>query len=57
MKKKDVEELFTLVKVGDIVSIHGERDELVVAVFGGEMNSTETKVAKNNGAPDTADGN
>jgi len=54
MKKKDVEELFTLVKVGDIVSIHGERDELVVAVFGEETNSTEVKVAKNTSATETA---
>ncbi|MBZ5521524.1 MAG: L,D-transpeptidase [Acidobacteriia bacterium] len=54
MKKKDVEELFTLVKVGDIVSIHGERDELVVAVFGGETNSAETKVAKNTDAETAA---
>ncbi|HWZ44358.1 MAG TPA: L,D-transpeptidase [Candidatus Saccharimonadales bacterium] len=52
MKRKDVEELFTLVKVGDIVSIHGERDELVAAVFGEEENSAEVKVAKNTGAPD-----
>lgn len=57
MKKKDVEELFTLVKIGDVVSIHGERDELVVAVFTPPSNGGEEKVAKNTGAPESADGN
>ena len=33
MKKKDVEELFTLVRVGDAVAVRGERDELVARVF------------------------
>lgn len=35
MGKQDVEELFKLVRVGDVVTIHGERDELVAQVFGG----------------------
>ena len=35
MAKKDLEELFTLVKVGDAVTIRSERDELVAQVFGG----------------------
>ncbi len=33
MKKNDVEELFTLVRVGDAVSVRGERDELVARTF------------------------
>src|SRR5215510_12979739 len=33
--KKDVEELFTLVRVGDTVAVRSERDELVAQVFGG----------------------
>jgi len=33
MKKNDVEELFTLVRVGDAVSVRGERDELVARIF------------------------
>jgi lipoprotein-anchoring transpeptidase ErfK/SrfK len=57
MKKKDVEELFTLVKVGDVVSIRGERDEVVMAVFHTNEKPAETNVAKNGGAPETADGN
>ena len=35
MGKKDVEELFKLVRVGDVVAIRGERDELVAQIFGG----------------------
>jgi lipoprotein-anchoring transpeptidase ErfK/SrfK len=34
MSKRDLEELFELVKVGDTVEIHGERNEQIVAVFG-----------------------
>jgi lipoprotein-anchoring transpeptidase ErfK/SrfK len=35
MGKKDIEELFKLVRVGDMVAVRGERDELVAQVFGG----------------------
>ncbi len=35
MARKDLEELFELVRVGDAVEIHGERDGSVAAVFGG----------------------
>jgi lipoprotein-anchoring transpeptidase ErfK/SrfK len=34
MGKKDVEELFKLVRVGDVVAVRAERDELVAQVFG-----------------------
>lgn len=34
MAKKDLEELFTMVKVGDTVEIRGERDEQMARVFG-----------------------
>ena len=33
MKKKDVEELYTKVQVGDAVSVRGERDELTASLF------------------------
>ena len=36
MAKKDLEELFELVRAGDVVEIRGERDEQVTQVFGGE---------------------
>jgi lipoprotein-anchoring transpeptidase ErfK/SrfK len=34
MAKKDVEELFKLVRVGDTVAVRAERDELVAQIFG-----------------------
>ena len=33
MRKRDVEELFKLVRVGDIVEIHDERDAAIAAIF------------------------
>ena len=36
MAKKDLEELFPLVKVGDTVEIRGERNEQIAQVFGGQ---------------------
>ncbi len=33
MRNHDVEELFELVRAGDIVELHGERDELVAQLF------------------------
>ena len=48
MKKKDVEELFKLVKVGDTVIIRGERDELTEEVFGTtDTRATETRAVAN----------
>src|SRR5262249_48757104 len=35
MAKKDLEELFELVQVGDVVVIRGQRDEEVASIFGG----------------------
>jgi hypothetical protein len=39
MGKRDVEELFTLVHVGDEVEIHDERDEMVRPIFGEPANT------------------
>jgi lipoprotein-anchoring transpeptidase ErfK/SrfK len=36
MKKKDVEELYKLVQVGDVVSIRSERDGLTASLFAGD---------------------
>jgi hypothetical protein len=33
MRNKDVEELFDLVRAGDVVELHGERTEEVAALF------------------------
>jgi len=35
MAQKDLEELFEIVKPGDVVEIRGERDEVVAGIFGG----------------------
>ena len=46
MGKKDVEELFQLVRVGDTVAVRAERDELVAQVFGAPgTNGTAVQVA------------
>jgi lipoprotein-anchoring transpeptidase ErfK/SrfK len=46
MKKKDVEALYARVQVGDVVSIHGERDELTASLFnGGNQNANPAVVA------------
>lgn len=45
MGKKDVEELFTLVKVGDTVAVRAEKDDLVAQVFGADNNSNAVQVA------------
>jgi len=48
MAKKDLEELFGMVKVGDDVEIRGERDEQMASIFGGNS-KTDSMVAS--GAP------
>jgi len=45
MKKKDVEELYTRVQVGDAVSVRGERDELTASLF--TVNTNPVVVAAN----------
>jgi lipoprotein-anchoring transpeptidase ErfK/SrfK len=34
MRNRDVEDLFELVRVGDVVELHGQRDAVVASVFG-----------------------
>jgi lipoprotein-anchoring transpeptidase ErfK/SrfK len=43
LRNRDMEQLFALLRVGDVVEIHGERDEEVAAVFGDA--TTPTMVA------------
>jgi lipoprotein-anchoring transpeptidase ErfK/SrfK len=45
MGKKDVEQLFTLVRVGDVVAVRSERDGLMAQVFGGSNNGDAPVVA------------
>ena len=35
LRNRDMEKLFSMLRVGDVVEIHGERDEQVSDVFGG----------------------
>ncbi len=48
MAKKDLEALFPLVKVGDTVEIHGERDAQVAQVFGGSADATVMAAVETN---------
>ena len=50
MAKKDLEELFELVRAGDVVEIRGERDEQVTAVFGGEPVVVASATSSTDGA-------
>lgn len=52
MKKKDVEELYELVQVGDAVSVRGTRDELTAQLFA----APAEKVAAKNEMPASAAG-
>lgn len=45
MAKRDLEELFSLVKVGDDVEIRAERDDQTAAIFGNGMPSADSTVA------------
>jgi len=47
LRNRDMERLFTMLKVGDAVQIRGERDEEVARVFGGEKQAIEVTVAEN----------
>jgi lipoprotein-anchoring transpeptidase ErfK/SrfK len=40
LRNRDMEQLFTMLGVGDAVQIHGERDEQVARVFGGQTDQT-----------------
>jgi lipoprotein-anchoring transpeptidase ErfK/SrfK len=45
LRNRDIEKLFTMVRVGDAVQIHGERDEQVAQVFGPDADDTTVAVA------------
>jgi lipoprotein-anchoring transpeptidase ErfK/SrfK len=40
LRNRDIERLFTMLRVGDKVQIRGERDEQVARVFGGQTDQT-----------------
>lgn len=42
LRNRDMERLFPMLQVGDVVRIHGERDDDVARVFGGGSNDNDT---------------
>lgn len=57
MKKNDIEELFTLVRVGDVVTVHGQRDELTARLFNSDpaTSNSETEIASAAAMTNTVD--
>ena len=53
LRNRDIEKLFTMVQVGDVVQIRGERDEQVAQIFGGGADDT-TVAAADSAEPDGA---
>jgi lipoprotein-anchoring transpeptidase ErfK/SrfK len=51
LRNRDIEKLFTMVQVGDVVQIRGERDEQVAQIFGGGADDT-TLAAADSAEPD-----
>jgi lipoprotein-anchoring transpeptidase ErfK/SrfK len=46
LRNRDMEELFGMLRVGDVVEIRGERDEQIAAIFGGEVDRESEAVAE-----------
>jgi hypothetical protein len=46
LRNRDVERLFTMLRIGDRVRIRGERDEQVARVFGGQTDQTAVASAQ-----------
>jgi lipoprotein-anchoring transpeptidase ErfK/SrfK len=46
LRNRDMERLFTMLRVGDVVEIRGERDEQVAQVFGGGVDDTTVAAAQ-----------
>jgi L,D-transpeptidase ErfK/SrfK len=45
LRNRDMEKLFTLLRVGDAVEIRGERDEEIAEIFGGDSTVAEARGA------------
>jgi lipoprotein-anchoring transpeptidase ErfK/SrfK len=44
LRNRDMERLFTMVRIGDAVEIHGERDDQIAQIFGGTTDETVVAV-------------
>jgi len=51
LRNRDVEQLFTMLRVGDTVEIRGERNEQTAAIFGGEFEPVVTVAQSAAAAP------
>jgi hypothetical protein len=47
MRNRDIVQFFAMVNVGDTVEIHGQRDEKIAEIFGGEVDETAVALARN----------
>jgi lipoprotein-anchoring transpeptidase ErfK/SrfK len=46
LRNRDMEELFSMLRVGDVVQIRGERDEQIAEIFGGDVDQESAAVAE-----------
>ena len=46
MRNRDIVQFFALVNVGDTVEIHGQRDEQIAEIFGGEVDTNAVALAR-----------
>ena len=46
LRNRDMERLFTMLRVGDLVEIRGERDEETAEIFGGDVDGRTLAVAR-----------
>jgi len=46
LRNRDMEQLFTMLRVGDVVEIRGERDEQIAQIFGGGADDTTVAAAQ-----------
>ncbi len=51
LRNRDVERLFTMLRIGDVVEIHGERDEQVAQIFGSGADHTVIAAAQLSASP------
>ena len=49
LRNREMERLFTMLRIGDVVAIHGERDAQVAQVFGSGTDDTTVAVAQTPG--------
>jgi L,D-transpeptidase-like protein len=56
LRNRDMERLFVMVRTGDRVEIHGERDQQIAQIFAGETETRATTLAQVQSGTSAADG-